>query len=91
MCLRVIPHLSIKGRNLVKGIHLEGLRLLGKPERFIRLYFLSTRILAPLAGLEHTDPVSKELDSAARRLCQELDEPLLKGVGAQQLWLLAKV
>jgi ubiquinone/menaquinone biosynthesis C-methylase UbiE len=55
------------------------------------LYFLSTRILAPLAGLEHTDPVSKELDSAARRLCQELDEPLLKGVGAQQLWLLAKV
>ena len=37
--IRVIPRLDIKGPNLVKGIHLEGLRVLGKPERFAKLYY----------------------------------------------------
>ena len=37
--VRIIPRLDIKGSNLVKGIHLEGLRVLGKPERFARLYY----------------------------------------------------
>jgi cyclase len=36
--VRVIPRLDIKGPNLVKGIHLEGLRVLGKPEDFARRY-----------------------------------------------------
>ena len=36
---RVIPRLDIKGPNLVKGIHLEGLRVLGKPEEFAKLYY----------------------------------------------------
>ena len=39
MSVRVIPRLDIKGPNLVKGIHLEGLRVLGKPERFARHYY----------------------------------------------------
>ena len=38
MNFRIIPRLDIKGPNLVKGVHLEGLRVLGKPERFARLY-----------------------------------------------------
>lgn len=38
-CIRIIPRLDIKGPNLVKGIHLEGLRVLGKPERFARYYY----------------------------------------------------
>jgi len=37
--LRIIPRLDIKGPNLVKGIHLEGLRVLGKPETFARYYY----------------------------------------------------
>lgn len=37
--LRVIPRLDIKGPNLVKGIHLEGLRVLGGPEQFARYYY----------------------------------------------------
>jgi cyclase len=37
--LRVIPRLDIKGPNLVKGIHLEGLRVLGKPWDFARAYY----------------------------------------------------
>lgn len=38
MNIRIIPRLDIKGPNLVKGIHLEGLRVLGRPERFARHY-----------------------------------------------------
>src|SRR3990170_4068103 len=37
--IRIIPKLDIKGPNLVKGIHLEGLRVLGKPEQFARYYY----------------------------------------------------
>ena len=37
--IRIIPRLDIKGPNLVKGIHLEGLRVLGKPEDFAQLYY----------------------------------------------------
>jgi imidazole glycerol-phosphate synthase subunit HisF len=37
--IRIIPKLDIKGPNLVKGIHLEGLRVLGKPEQFARFYY----------------------------------------------------
>ena len=37
--VRIIPRLDIKGPNLVKGIHFEGLRVLGKPEQFARYYY----------------------------------------------------
>lgn len=37
--IRIIPRLDIKGPNLVKGIHLEGLRVLGSPEQFARHYY----------------------------------------------------
>ena len=39
MSVRVIPRLEIKGPNLVKGVHLEGLRVLGSPEQFARYYY----------------------------------------------------
>jgi cyclase len=38
---RIIAWLDIKGPNLVKGIKLEGLRALGRPERFARHYYES--------------------------------------------------
>ena len=37
--IRVIARLDIKGPNLVKGVLLEGLRVLGKPEDFARFYY----------------------------------------------------
>jgi cyclase len=37
--IRIIPRLDIKGPNLVKGIHLEGLRVLGRPEDFAKVYY----------------------------------------------------
>ncbi|ACD97104.1 imidazole glycerol phosphate synthase subunit HisF [Trichlorobacter lovleyi] len=37
--VRIIPRLDIKGPNLVKGIHLEGLRVLGDPIAFAHYYY----------------------------------------------------
>ena len=39
MTYRVIPKIEIKGNNLVKGINLEGLRVLGDPNYFILNYY----------------------------------------------------
>jgi cyclase len=36
---RVIARLDVKGPNLVKGIHLEGLRVIGDPQAFARRYY----------------------------------------------------
>ena len=39
MKIRFIPRLDIKGPNLIKGIHLEGLRVIGDPKEFARRYY----------------------------------------------------
>ena len=37
--IRLIARLDIKGPNLIKGIHLEGLKVLGDPNEFARKYY----------------------------------------------------
>jgi cyclase len=37
--IRIIPRLDIKGRNLIKGIQLEGLRVIGDPNTFALKYY----------------------------------------------------
>lgn len=37
--VRLIPRLDIKGPNLIKGIHLEGLRVIGDPQEHARRYY----------------------------------------------------
>ena len=37
--IRSISRLDIKGPNLVKGVHLEGLRVLGSPNDFAKYYY----------------------------------------------------
>lgn len=36
---RLIARLDIKGPNLIKGIHLEGLRVIGQPNKHAKLYY----------------------------------------------------
>lgn len=36
---RLIARLDIKGTNLIKGVHLEGLRVIGDPQDFARRYY----------------------------------------------------
>jgi cyclase len=37
--IRIIPRLDIKGPNLIKGVHLEGLRIIGDPSHFAQKYY----------------------------------------------------
>lgn len=37
--VRLIARLDIKGPNLIKGVHLEGLRVMGDPQEFARRYY----------------------------------------------------
>jgi imidazole glycerol-phosphate synthase subunit HisF len=37
--IRLIPRLDIKSGNLIKGVHLEGLRVIGDPQAFAQRYY----------------------------------------------------
>jgi len=85
MSVRVIARLDIKGPNLVKGIHLEGLRVLGKPERFARAYYeqgadelLYMDVVASLYG-------RKSLLEIIERTSKEIFIPLTVGGGLRTL------
>jgi cyclase len=39
MKLRIVSRLDVKGPNLVKGVNLEGLRIIGKPQKFANAYY----------------------------------------------------
>ncbi|MDP6086445.1 MAG: imidazole glycerol phosphate synthase cyclase subunit [Nitrospinota bacterium] len=85
MNIRIIARLDIKGPNLVKGIHLEGLRVLGKPERFARYYYengadelLYMDVVASLYG-------RNSLLDIVRRTSREIFIPLTVGGGLRSL------
>ena len=37
--IRIIPRLDIKGTNLIKGVQLEGLRVIGSPNKYALKYY----------------------------------------------------
>ena len=85
MTIRIIPRLDIKGLNLVKGIHLEGLRVLGKPEWFARYYYeqgadelLYMDVVASLYGRNN-------LLELISRTAREIFIPLTVGGGLRTL------
>ena len=85
MTIRLIPRLDIKGPNVVKGIHLEGLRVLGKPEDFARHYYnegadelLYVDIVASLYG-------RNSLLDLVRRTAAEIFIPLCVGGGLRSV------
>jgi imidazole glycerol-phosphate synthase subunit HisF len=85
MTVRIIPRLDIKGPNLVKGIHLEGLRVLGRPENFARYYYaqgadelLYIDAVASLYG-------RNSLLNIVERTAQEIFIPLTVGGGLRSI------
>lgn len=85
MNVRIIPRLDIKGPNVVKGIHLEGLRVVGRPADLARKYFeqgadelIAMDIVASLYGR------SPDFD-LMRSVADELFIPLTMGGGIQSL------
>jgi cyclase len=85
MTRRIIARLDIKGPNLVKGIHLEGLRVLGKPEQFAKYYYL-----AGADELMYVDVVASlynrnSLHDIISRTAREIFIPLTVGGGLRSL------
>lgn len=85
MAVRIIPRLDIKGPNLVKGIHLEGLRVLGKPEYFAKYYYetgadelIYMDVVASLYG-------RNSLLDIVRRTAKDIFIPLTVGGGLRTI------
>lgn len=83
--LRLIPRLDIKGPNLVKGIHLEGLRVMGDPQAFATRYYeqgadelLYIDIVASLYGRNN-------LTDIVRRTAQNVFIPITVGGGIRSV------
>ena len=83
--IRVIPRLDIKGPNLVKGIHLEGLRVLGRPEEFALGYYnqgadelIYMDVVASLYGRNN-------LTDIVRRTAENIFIPLTVGGGIRTI------
>ncbi len=83
--IRIIPRLDIKGPNLVKGIQMEGLRVLGKPEDFSYQYFIDGAdeliymdVVASLYGRNN-------LLDIVRRTAEKIFIPLTVGGGIRSI------
>lgn len=85
MGVRIIPRLDIKGPNLVKGVHLEGLRVLGKPEHFARFYYENGAdelfYMDAVASLYNRN----SLNDIIRRTAEEISIPLTVGGGLRSV------
>lgn len=83
--IRLIPRLDIKGPNLIKGIHLECLRVMGDPQVFAREYYeagadelIYMDIVASLYGRNN-------LTDIVRRTAQDVFVPLTVGGGVRSV------
>jgi cyclase len=83
--VRIIPRLDVKGENLVKGVHLEGLRVLGSPAQFAAEYYKSGAdeiifmdSVASLYGRNH-------LRHIVESVAQEIFIPMTVGGGIRSL------
>ncbi len=81
--VRLIARLDIKGPNLIKGIHLEGLRVMGDPQQFAREYYeqgadelIYMDIVASLYGRNN-------LTDIVRHAAHDLFVPLTVGGGVR--------
>jgi cyclase len=91
LALRIIPRLDIKGPNLVKSVHLEGLRVLGKPEHFAKYYYEQGA-----DELIYQDVVASlydrnSLHDIISRTAKEIFIPLTVGGGIKNVGDIAKI
>lgn len=83
--IRLIARLDVKGPNLIKGIHLEGLRVIGDPREYARRYYeqgadeiLYLDIVASLYGRSN-------LLDIVRRTAQDVFVPMTVGGGIRSV------
>lgn len=83
--VRLIARLDIKGPNLIKGVHLEGLRVIGDPQEFARRYYeqgadelIYIDIVASLYG-------RSKLTEIVRRAAHDVFVPMTVGGGIRNV------
>lgn len=81
MTIRIIPRLDIKGPNVVKGVHFEGLRVIGRPELLAPKYYEDGA-----DELVYIDSVASlygrnNLEDIVRRAAERIFIPLTVGGG----------
>jgi imidazole glycerol-phosphate synthase subunit HisF len=83
--VRLIARLDIKGPNLIKGIHLEGLRVIGDPQEYARKYYeqgadelLYVDVVASLYG-------RNKLTEIVRRAAQHIFVPMTVAGGIRSI------
>ena len=66
--IRLIARLDVKGDNLIKGVHLEGLRIVGKPSEYAAEYYsngidelIFIDVVASLYGRNHLGDIIKSV------------------------------
>jgi imidazole glycerol-phosphate synthase subunit HisF len=66
--IRLIARLDIKGENLIKGVHLEGLRIIGSPSEYAKEYYIQGAdelifmdTVASLYGRNHLSEIIKSV------------------------------
>jgi imidazole glycerol-phosphate synthase subunit HisF len=83
--IRIIPKLEVKGPNLIKGIHLEGLRIVGKPEEAALRYYAEGAdeliYMDIVASLYQRDSILE----VVRRTADEVFIPLTVGGGVRSI------
>ena len=88
---RIVARLDIKGPNLVKGIHLEGLRVLGKPQDFARHYYNTGAdeliFMDVVASLYNRNSLVEIISKTAK----EIFIPLIVGGGLRTIEDISKV
>lgn len=83
--VRLIARLDIKGPNLIKGVHLEGLRVIGDPQEYARRYYeqgadelVYIDIVASLYG-------RSKLTEIVRRAAHDVFVPMTVGGGIRSV------
>lgn len=83
--VRLIARLDVKGENLIKGVHLEGLRVIGDPQQYARTYYeqgadelIYMDIVASLYGRSN-------LVDIVRRTARDVFVPLTVGGGIRSI------
>lgn len=83
--IRLIARLDVKGENLIKGVHLEGLRVMGDPQEFARRYYeqgadelIYMDIVASLYGRSN-------LIDIVRRTAHDVFVPMTVGGGVRSV------
>ena len=83
--IRIIPKLDIKGPHLVKGINLEGLRVLGEPRNFINFYYDSGADELIYHDVVASLYLRNNLDFLLKKTSKDIFLPIIVGGGVRKL------